>query len=95
MSVAFYDRESDCRTTCRMVVAWLSSMSPPDCDHVPAGKLCVSEDLWRQYCYAGQIAESDKPDAKRQAFNRVAKSLLAKWSKYASWPRVSVRLGLP
>jgi hypothetical protein len=25
----------------------------------------VPEALWRRYCYAGQIAESDKPDANR------------------------------
>ena len=50
---------------------------PPTCDHIPSDTLCVPEGLWRNYCYAGQIANSDKPDAKRQAFNRAAKELIA------------------
>jgi hypothetical protein len=60
---------------------------PPACDHIPPHTPCVSEDLWRKYCYAGQVAESDKPDAKRQAFNRNAKALIAasrigKWDEF-------------
>jgi KaiC/GvpD/RAD55 family RecA-like ATPase len=49
----------------------------PGNDHIPPGMLCVSESLWRQYCYAGQVAKSDKADAKRQAFNRAAEALIA------------------
>jgi AAA domain len=50
---------------------------PAACDHIPADTPCVPEDLWRQYCYAGQIADSDKQEAKRQAFKRAAQQLLA------------------
>jgi hypothetical protein len=50
---------------------------PPTCDHIPPNVSCVPEALWRDYCYAGQISESDKPDAKRQAFNRSAKLLIS------------------
>jgi hypothetical protein len=49
----------------------------PACDHIPPNVPCVSEDLWREYCYAGQIAESDKPDARRKAFGRASSELLA------------------
>jgi hypothetical protein len=49
---------------------------PPTCDHIPPNVPCVSEDLWREYCYAGQIAHSDKPDAKQKAFKRSSAELL-------------------
>jgi hypothetical protein len=39
---------------------------------------CVTEDLWRDYCYQGAISASDKPDAKQKAFKRAAAALLAK-----------------
>jgi hypothetical protein len=63
---------------------------PRACDHIPANTPCVSEDRWRQYCYAGQITESDKPDAKQKAFKRAAESLIAagrvsKWNDHV-WP---------
>jgi AAA domain len=51
---------------------------PPANDHTPANTPCVSEALWRRCCYAGQIAESDKPDAKQKAFKRSAQELLTK-----------------
>jgi hypothetical protein len=50
---------------------------PPRCDHIPSHMPCVEEGLWRQYCYAGQIADSDKPGAKQKAFKRAAEKLLA------------------
>jgi KaiC/GvpD/RAD55 family RecA-like ATPase len=51
---------------------------PAGCgDHIPAGRHCVGESLWREYCYAGQISDSDKPDARRRAFARAAKALVA------------------
>jgi hypothetical protein len=49
---------------------------PPACDHIPSNTRCVAEDLWREYCYAGQIAKSDKPDSQQKAFGRAAESLL-------------------
>jgi hypothetical protein len=60
---------------------------PASCDHIPANKRCVPESLWREYCYKGQLADSDKPDAQRQAFNRAAGPLISagfvgKWGDY-------------
>jgi len=49
---------------------------PPVCDHIPSNTRCVAESLWRDYCYKGQIANSDKPDSQRQAFGRAAETLL-------------------
>ena len=40
---------------------------PPPTDHIPHGKECVTEDLWRRYCYAGGISRGDTQDAKRKA----------------------------
>lgn len=54
--------------------------TPPGCDHVPANTPCVTENLWREYCYAGQISEndqSDKPGTKQRAFKRAAKALVS------------------
>ncbi|HUK07780.1 MAG TPA: AAA family ATPase [Stellaceae bacterium] len=42
----------------------------PASNHIPAGSRVVSIELWRQYCYSGQVAESDEADAKRKAFGR-------------------------
>jgi hypothetical protein len=49
---------------------------PPACDHIPSDTLCVSESWWREYCYSGQIAQSDKQEAKQKAFKRAAIDLL-------------------
>jgi hypothetical protein len=48
---------------------------PPASNHIPSATRCTTADMWRRYCYAGQVAESDKPDAKRQAFNRSLRQL--------------------
>jgi hypothetical protein len=61
--------------------------TPPTSGHIPANTSCVPEALWRRYCYAGQIAESDKPDAKQKAFKRAADALLdkdyiGKWGEF-------------
>jgi hypothetical protein len=50
---------------------------PATCDHIPPNTRCVPESLWRENCYAGQIAQSDKQDAKQKAFKRAAADLLA------------------
>jgi hypothetical protein len=50
---------------------------PPANNYIPAGKLCVKEDLWRRFCNEGSIAKSDKPDAKRVAFTRAAEHMIA------------------
>jgi hypothetical protein len=51
--------------------------TPPTNNHIPSNTPCVDEDLWRRFCYEGQITQSDTPNAKRQAFNRAANSLIA------------------
>src|SRR4051812_16537003 len=50
---------------------------PTASNHIPAGMRCVAETVWRDYCYAGSISKSDKPDAKRMAFTRCAEALVA------------------
>ena len=42
-------------------------------NHIPAGVMTCSVDLWRRNCYAGTIAKTD--DAKRQAFHRASAKL--------------------
>jgi hypothetical protein len=49
---------------------------PPPCDHIPTNTRCATEELWRGYCYAGQVSQSDKPDAKQKAFERSEAELL-------------------
>ena len=44
-------------------------------NHIPAGVRTCSLDLWRRNCYAGTIAKTDDPDAKRQAFHRASTKL--------------------
>jgi KaiC/GvpD/RAD55 family RecA-like ATPase len=46
-------------------------------NHIPSNTSCVTENLWRDYCYQGAISGSDKADAKQKAFKRAAKALLA------------------
>jgi hypothetical protein len=57
----------------------------PSCNHIPAGMIGVTEELWRAYYYATQI--SDKQDTKQRSFKRGADALLArglvgKWNEY-------------
>jgi hypothetical protein len=51
---------------------------PAASNHVPSHVECVTENLWRDYCYQGSISGSDKADAKQKAFRRAAAALLAK-----------------
>jgi AAA domain len=50
---------------------------PPANNHIPPNTRTCRTSLWRSYCYAGTIAESDKPDAKQKAFVRAFKQLQA------------------
>jgi AAA domain len=50
---------------------------PQASDHIPPNTACVTEAVWRQYCYDGMISDSHKPDSKRKAFKRVSENLLA------------------
>jgi KaiC/GvpD/RAD55 family RecA-like ATPase len=51
---------------------------PPTNAYIPINTSCVSEPLWRDYCYEGMISDTDKLDSKRKAFNRAAEALLVK-----------------
>jgi hypothetical protein len=50
--------------------------TPPACEHIPPHTLCVTEGLWRRYCKAGFILESDNDNTFRSAFHRASKRLL-------------------
>jgi hypothetical protein len=54
---------------------------PPASAYIPASTLCVTEGLWRNYCYAGCISDGDpdptrKAEADRKAFQRAAGKLI-------------------
>lgn len=54
--------------------------------HIPAGKPCVTEKLWREYCLKGCISEGND-DATGRAFRRAAKAHLdagkiGKWGNF-------------
>jgi hypothetical protein len=51
---------------------------PPANTHIPSGTLCVTLGLWRRYCLAGLVVESegDADAAFRVAFQRACKGLL-------------------
>lgn len=63
----------------------------PGSNHIPESVTkVVSVEMWRSYCYSGTVTDSDKPEAKRQAFNRVAKKLqelkaIGIWTDFV-WP---------
>jgi len=59
---------------------------PPASNYTPA----VRSDLWRQCCYAGQIAPAETDAAREKALQRAAKTLVAnghvgKWQNWV-WP---------
>ena len=60
--------------------------TPPASTHIPANTRCVSEDLWRQYCYQGAVSTGDQ-HAKRMAFKRSAEALIAvgRVGKWEPW----------
>ena len=58
---------------------------PPACDHIPQNTCCVPESLWREYCYAGSISQSDSQDAKQKAFKRAADDLIAVHHRVGKW----------
>ena len=48
---------------------------PPANNHIPPDTRTCPVELWRAHCYAGTIAETDKPDTKQKAFVRASKRL--------------------
>src|SRR5262249_28456191 len=46
-------------------------------NHIPANTRTCQTSVWRSYCYAGTVSESDNPDTKQKAFVRAAKQLQA------------------
>ena len=59
-------------------------------NHIPAFTRAVKKEAWREACYKGLGVVSDKPDARRQAFNRAVADLLKKttvetWDEWY-WP---------
>jgi hypothetical protein len=48
---------------------------PPANDHIPKNTRTCDVGLWRSFCYAGTIAETDKPDTKQKAFVRAFRQL--------------------
>ena len=57
----------------------------PTCDHIPANTHCVPESVWRKYCYAGSISQSDSQEAKQKAFKRAANDLIAIHHRVGKW----------
>jgi KaiC/GvpD/RAD55 family RecA-like ATPase len=51
--------------------------TPSANEHIPADTACVSEQLWRECCYRGQITASADQGAKQKAFKRAAEALIA------------------
>jgi hypothetical protein len=50
---------------------------PPASNHIPTNTRTCRTSVWRSYCYAGTVAESDNPDTKQKAFVRASKQLQA------------------
>jgi AAA domain len=50
---------------------------PPANNHIPPKTKCVTEQLWRDYCYKGGISGADKPDSLQKSFKRAAEGLVA------------------
>lgn len=59
---------------------------PPASNHIPGGLPCVSEDLWRRYCYEGGISDGEQ-EARKKAFHRSATELVAagRVGKWGAW----------
>ena len=59
---------------------------PPGSNHIPPSVRCVSETIWREYCYRGAVSAGDQ-DAKQKAFKRAAETLVdnGKVGKWEPW----------
>jgi hypothetical protein len=49
----------------------------PRTTHIPRDARTTTVSVWRSYCYAATVSESDKPDSKQKAFVRACKVLQA------------------
>jgi len=50
---------------------------PPGSNNIPNNVRAVQASVWKEYCYAGLISDSDRPEAKQKAFKRAFDGLLA------------------
>ena len=59
---------------------------PPASNHIPPATRCITENVWREYCYRGAISAGDQ-EAKRKAFKRAAEALVAagRAGKWEPW----------
>jgi hypothetical protein len=48
---------------------------PPPGGRVPANTMVCDVGVWRSFCYAGTVADSEKTDSKKKAFQRVQREL--------------------
>lgn len=58
--------------------------TPPASNHIPPGRACVRETLWRDYCYKGGLSDGACDSAQRKAFKRAWNELLA-IKRVATW----------
>jgi hypothetical protein len=52
-----------------------NQVAVPTTPHIPKNPRTTLLSMWRRYCDAGMVSDSDKPDSKRKAFVRVSKKL--------------------
>jgi AAA domain len=50
---------------------------PSPSPRIPPNTRTIPDNSWREYCYAGTISDSDKPDSKSKAFRRAVAELQA------------------
>jgi hypothetical protein len=56
---------------------------PPFSQHIPENAVCVTEEIWRQFCYQGGISTGGQ-EAKRKAFTNAADTLIGD-GRVGSW----------
>jgi hypothetical protein len=50
---------------------------PPASNHIPPGRACARDKLWREYCYKGGLSDGTCDGAQQKAFKRAWNELLA------------------
>ena len=64
-------------------------------DHLPEGERVITVEVWKEYCYKLGISSAATGDAKRMAFNRAKKALIAEdvvgiWEEHV-WPLANLQ----